>query len=402
MPWPLTDGGAIGIFNITKSLAELGHDITLVTFPHENPRATAEATQNLDLYAKVVLAPNPLPSRARVLVRTLFRGAYPIERRMMAGLFDAISNLLSKEDFDVVHIDHAHMGKYGIWIQNKFQLPVLLREHNFESLIYERFANVDSNPLKRLIARVHGQRLRYQELDFIRRFDGIAAITETDATLMRNAVPSANIRVIPAGVDTDYFQPSGNNREDSTRILWIGSLEWDPNVDAVRYFLDAIFPTILASQPNAVFEIVGSHSEKTVAAASKFGDRVLIHGRVPDVRDYLDRAAVLVVPLRIGGGMRLKLLDFFASGKAVVSTAIGAEGNLAENEKHLLIRDDPQAFAQGVVELCISRDRRDDLGQNARQLVVENYSWESIGKEFSSFYQSIISNKIEHPIVTNA
>jgi glycosyltransferase involved in cell wall biosynthesis len=388
MPWPLTDGGAIGILNITKSLAELGHEITLVTYPLGTEQETAEGIRALSVYANVVVSPRVLPSRASTLLRTTFRGAYPIERRMMPEMYDILKELVRNTKFDIVHVDHAHMGRYGLWLKQKFELSIILREHNFESLIYERFARVDPSPLKRNLARVHGKRLRREEVEFIRSFDGVAAITEVDAAIMRKEVPSANIRIIPAGVDTDYFQPS-SLPEDPNRILWIGSLAWDPNVDAVRYFLDSIFPLILKAKPEAIFDIIGVNSERLAKTAAKFGANVHIHGKVPDIRDYLARSAVVVVPLRIGGGMRLKLLDFFAYGKAVVTTAIGAEGNRAIDGTEVYIRDTPLEISEAILDLLNDPNKRSEMGRNARELVLQHYSWKTIANDFTAFYESV-------------
>jgi len=385
------DGGAIGIFNITKSLAELGHEITLVMYPLNTPEDTADAVRSLSPYANVILAPRALPPRWKTLLKTLFRGTYPIERRMMPEMFTILDRLVQETHFDIVHVDHAHMGRYGLWLKEKFDLPILLREHNFESLIYERFARVDTNPLKRMVARIHGKRLRKEELQFIRKFDGVAAITETDANLMRKEIPGGNIRVIPAGVDTDYFQPS-SLPQDENRILWVGSLAWDPNIDAVRYFLDSIFPRILKSQPNALFDIIGANSERLSKQAQKFGGSVRVLGKVPDIRDYLARSSVVVVPLRIGGGMRLKLLDFFASGKAVVTTSIGAEGNRAIEGVHALIRDNESSFSEAVIDLMKRPALRTRLGEEARRFVIQQYSWKKIAADFTTFYEAILEN----------
>ena len=390
MPWPLTDGGAIGIFNITKSLAELGHRISLVTYPHEDAQRSEEGIRELSKYAAVHIVSKPLPPRREVLARTIFKGAYPIERRMMPEMFEHIRNVIRNERFDIAHLDHAHMGKYGLWIKKNFGLPIILREHNFEALIYERFAQTESNPSKRLIAKVHGKRLRKEETLFLNTFDAIAAITKEDAEIMRAVAPHAHIEVIPAGVDTDYFRPSPIPEEPDT-ILWVGSLAWDPNYDAVRYFLEEIFPLILKRNSAVRFDIIGPKSERIAHIAKRFGTHVRILGFVPDIRDFLATSAVLVVPLRIGGGMRLKLLDFFASGKAVVASSIAAEGNLGRNEIDLLISDTPQSFAESVLKALEDIELRNCLKQNARKLVEQHYAWQAIGEQFERLYSSVLS-----------
>ncbi len=399
MPWPLNDGGAIGIFNITKSLAELGHRITLVTYPHVDRAMTEEGVRDLSKYAEVELVSKPLPSRNSVLMGTMFRGAYPIERRMMPEMFELLRRILGQKQFDVVHVDHAHMGKYGLWIKKNYGLPIVLREHNFEALIYERFARTEPNPAKRFVARMHGKRLRKEEVGFLHAFDAIAAITEEDAAIMRNVAPKARIKVIPAGVNTDYFRPSAE-KVDPDHILWIGSIVWDPNYDAVRYFLSSIFPSILLKRPQTRLDIIGIDSERIRPLAAEFGESVRVLGFVPDIRDFLANSAVLVVPLRIGGGMRLKLLDFFASGKAVVTTTIGAEGNLAKDGIHALIRDTEEGFAEAVLQLLADPELRKMLGTNARELVLQHYSWRTIAQDFTRLYESVMAKKSVRPVLS--
>ncbi len=393
MPYPLTDGGAIGIYNITKSLAKRGHEITLVTYPLDTDAETQLAIRELSQFAKVVTTSKPLPPRWRVLLSTLFRGAYPIERRITPEMFELLDRTVRAEQFDLVHVDHAHMGRYGLWLIEKFGLPIVLREHNFEAQIYQRFAETESNPLKKFLARIHGARLREEEISFLKAFDAIAPISDEDLRLMREVAPNARYRVIPAGVDTDYFQPSVFEVVPET-ILSVGSFAWDPNFDAMKYFLREVFPLVLAKRPNARLQIIGACGERILPFAAPFGKSVQVLGLVPDIRDYLSRSAVLVVPLRIGGGMRLKLLEFFAAGKAVVSTSIGAEGNLAADGVHLLIRNGKDAFAAGILELLKNPDLRASLGKSARDLVTTEYSWDRIASEFESLYEEVTASRV--------
>jgi len=390
MPYPLTDGGNIGIYNITKHLAALGHEITLVTFPLASLSDTEKAIKDISRFADIRVVSRSLPSRWKVLARTVFRGAYPIERRMTREMFSLLRKIVGTKAYDIVHVDHAHMGRYGLWLQNEFQLPAILREHNYESLIYERFAATEPNILKSLVARVHGKRLKIEEAGFLSKFDAVAAISDEDAKLMRLIAPSSKLTVIPAGADTYYFTPL-NQKPDSNRLLFVGTLAWDPNFDSLRYFLREILPLILKARPNTVLDIVGSEGHRILPYSKDFGSSVIVNGQVPDIRDYLARAAVVVVPLRIGGGMRVKLLEFFAAGKAIVSTSVGAEGNIAEDSKHLLLRDDSLAFAEAVLQLLASPNDRKSLGENARALACSEYSWEKISMRFVQLYQEVLS-----------
>jgi glycosyltransferase involved in cell wall biosynthesis len=390
LPYPLTDGGAIGIYKPTEAIAKLGHVITFVTFPDPDPLVTKDAVEKLSQFCNVELASRSLPSRNAALLRTMFSGAYPIERRMMPGMFALIAKLIAKNSFDLVQIDGAQMGKYGLWIKEKFGLPVILRQHNFESLIYKRFAQNTRNLLAKIIARVHAKRLLHEEIRFMSGMDGVIAISSEDESLMHQSASEAKFWIIPAGVDTEYFIPQPPELEEDT-ILWVGGIDWEPNRDAIEFFAKEIFPHIVDKLPYANFTIAGQSTEFLGTLASQWKGNIRLLGRVSDIRTELAKAKVMICPLRVGGGMRLKLLDFFAAGKAVVSTHIGAEGNLGKDGEHLLLRDDPRSFADAVILLLENDALRQRLGANARALTERTYSWQSIAREFSLVYEEALS-----------
>lgn len=389
LPYPLTDGGAIGIYKPTEAIARLGHEITFVTFPHSDSDITNEAVIRMRDFARVELVAKPLPSRASTILRTLVRGAYPIERRMMPQMFTLLNTLLSEVTYDLVHVDASHMGKYGMWIQQQYGLPIILREHNFETLIYRRFASNTRNPLAKIWANTQVERMLRAETDMIRAHDLTVAITPEDEAQMRHYVPDAKYELISAGVDTTYFAPEPTDLEED-RILWVGGMDWEPNRDAVIFFAKEIYPRIVEKYPGVSFEIVGSGTDQLRDLAANSTGQISVYGRVPDIRPFLAKAKVLVCPLRVGGGMRLKLLDFFAAGKAVVSTRIGAEGNAGIDGTHLLLREDAQGFADGVCSLLANSELRHTIGQNARTLVLESYSWDRIASAFDAVYRTVV------------
>jgi polysaccharide biosynthesis protein PslH len=391
LPYPLHDGGATGIYKIAESVTREGHQVTFVSFTDEDIQTTNDALDAMSKFATVHLTSKPLPTTNLVLLKTLFKGAYPIERRMMPEMFALIERLMSENTYDIVHLDHAHMGKYGLWMKEKWNIPIVLREHNYETLIYERFAANTKNPLKKLIATIHAKRLRKEEANFIRSFDATIPITPQDEELMRRDAPNATYYTIPAGVDTDYYRPTEQAKEARNSILWIGGTNWLPNRDAIEYFAKEIFPLVVKSVPDATFDVVGEGTDKLQSLAMEGVGNVWLHGRVPDIRPFMERSAVMICPLRVGGGMRLKLLDFFASGKAVVSTSVGAEGNKARDGEEILIRDSASSFADAVVKLLGDPDQRAALSSKARRLVEEEYSWQSVGKRFCDVYEKVIT-----------
>lgn len=387
MPYPLTDGGAIGIFKATEATSKAGADITFVAYPEKDADVTREGVQRLSEFATVHLCSKLLPSRPVTLARTIFKGAYPVERRMMKPMFELLASIVEQNSFDLMHVDHSHMGKYALWMKEMYGLPYVLRQHNFESQIYERFARTQKNPVVRRLSEVHGKRLRQEEIVFIREAMHVVAITEEDKELMREAVPQQNFTVIPAGVDTEYFIPS-QSPVDPMAILWIGGMGWDPNREALDYFLREIWPLALKQYPPLHLDLVGEGTDRYEVPAD-LRSSVKAYGRVPDIRPYLANAGVMVVPLRAGGGMRLKILDFFAAGKAVVSTSLGAEGNLARDGEHLLLADTPEDFMREIVTLIEDPALRSKLGNSARKLVEDHYSWRIIGEKFFQLYQGL-------------
>ncbi len=388
LPYPLTDGGAIGIYKPTEAIARLGPEITFVTYPDPDPEVTKQAVEKFSRFCRIELVSRPLPSRNSTLLRTMFSGAYPIERRMMPEMFTLLEKLLTSNSYDLVHLDASHMGKYGLWIKERFGLPVILRQHNFETLIYKRFAENAKNPFEKIVASIHAKRMLAEETRFMNGLDGVISITSEDDSKMHELAPNTKFWIIPAGVDTEYFNPQTIESEGNT-ILWIGGMDWDPNRDAVEFFAKEIFPLIVQRLPYTSFVIVGNGTESLTALASRSNGKIRLLGRVPDIRSELAKAKVMICPLRVGGGMRLKLLDFFAAGKAIVSTHIGAEGNLGKNGEHLLLRDDPRSFADAVISFLESSELRGILGANARKLAEEKYSWQSIAKQFNSVYEEV-------------
>ena len=395
LPYPLTDGGAIGIYNIAKALAAEGHEVTFVSFPLDDPAMTAEAVRDMSRFCRVRLTALPLPSRLRTLVRTIFRGAYPVERRMMPEMFRLLKALVEGETFDLVHLDHSHVGKYGLWLKSEFGLPIILRQHNFETLIYERFAKYEKSALKRIVARVHATRLRRIETIILRGVDAVAAITEEDVELMKAVAPDAKYCVIPAGVDLAYFALTDQSLVEKNSILWVGGLDWDPNKDAFSYFAREILPTIFEADRTIKFRAIGSCTDQVDESSLRSCglNEIELLGRVEDIRPFLARSAVMVVPLRIGGGMRVKLLEFFAAGKAVVSTHVGAEGNQARDGVEVILRDNPLEFAVAVVELLRDHVIAQKLGRSARSLVEADYSWQKVGSSFTSLYKKVLKEE---------
>jgi glycosyltransferase involved in cell wall biosynthesis len=267
--------------------------------------------------------------------------------------------------------------------------PTVLFEHNVEHMIWKRLYQVEKRRWRRALLAVEWRKMRRYEADACARAGLTVAVSEADRALLTACAPGADIRAIPTGVDTSYFHPNGAAETPAT-LVFTGSMDWYPNEDAILYFLEAILPQVRREVPGVALAVVGRDpTDRLRAAGAAAGIRVT--GPVSDVRPYVAEAAVYVVPLRVGGGTRLKIFEALAMGKAVVSTRVGAEGLPIVPDRHFVQADSPAAFAQAVISLLKDPDRRRALGLAGRRLVEERYSWRQVTREFESHCQELVS-----------
>ncbi len=384
VPYPPIDGGKIGIFNITKHLAERGHRITMLAYG-ESDAVPEEMSQ----CAEVIIVKHDTRTSAFTLASNLFSSLpYTVSKYQSQKMASAMRSLLAERDYDIVHVDHAHLAPFGALAKEEFGVPYCLREHNFEATIYERFAAAQSLPVLKQYLSMQAKRMRRYEIGQLALVDLCLAITNEDAKRIREEVDVPLI-VVPAGVDLTRHVPLSRMAELPHSILIVGSLAWQPQRDSVFWFLDKIFPRIRQQVPDASVTIAGMSPPKDLR--ERASDSVHIPGFVEDLDAIIARSQVLAIPLRIGGGMRIKILEFFAKAKAVVSTSIGAEGNIAENGAHYLAADSEIDFANAVIELFQSDQRRSELGDAAREFVEKVYSWQRIAAQIEQAYMETIA-----------
>jgi glycosyltransferase involved in cell wall biosynthesis len=268
-------------------------------------------------------------------------------------------------------------------------VPVVLFEHNVEYMIWKQLHDVEKRRWRRALLALEWRKMRRCEAKACARAGLTVAVSEADRTLLTACAPGADIRAIPTGVDTSYFHPNGAVEAPST-LVFTGSMDWYPNEDAIMYFMDAILPEVRREVPGVSLAIVGRDpTDRLRVAAAAAGVRVT--GTVADVRPYVAEASVYVVPLRVGGGTRLKIFEALAMGKAVVSTRVGAEGLPIVSDRHFLQADGPAAFARAVISLLKDPARRRALGMAGRSLVEERYSWIQVTREFERHCQELVS-----------
>jgi glycosyltransferase involved in cell wall biosynthesis len=274
------------------------------------------------------------------------------------------------------------------WLTDLPRVPVACTHHNLESQLLRRYAAGLSPAIVRQYVRLQARRLERLERDVCPRLDLNVMVSDIDARGLAAIAPGAVTTVVPNGTDVEFFQPRGD-KAISGRVAFVGPTYSFPNRDAVEFFLDEMWPNVRRRTPHASLHLVGRNAAADAARYSSVPD-VTPLGHVADIRDPLAQASCCVVPIRIGGGTRLKILDAWAMGKAIVSTAIGCEGLEARDGENILIRDEPDAFAAAVSEVLRDDALRVRLEQNARRTALDVYAWDRVGRRLRDAYDALL------------
>jgi glycosyltransferase involved in cell wall biosynthesis len=388
-PHPLDSGKRIRTWNLLRRLSPR-HNIALICYSEITSESLALAgAAGISLYAVDPLR-DPAPLRLYVsLAGNLFsRYPYSVSKHFTQRYADTMDRLLNDVQFDLVHFEWT---PYARFLEIARGLPSLIMAHNIESQIWQRRARHGSTFVHRSYFALQARKMKTFEQDVLRRADEVAAVTSLDAEQARQW-GAQHVSVVENGVDLDEFRPPVEPVAPD-EILCLGSLDWQPNLDAVDYLIDEILPHINARLPTAKLRIVGRRPPLELQNKVAAHAGIELIGEVPDVRPYFARGAVVVVPLRIGGGSRIKILESMAMGKAIVSTSVGAEGLAVTDGVHLLLADSPEDFARRTVELLQSPDLRATLGRNGRKLVEERYGWDCAAQVLESAWLRIAGAK---------
>jgi len=388
---PVHNGGNIRSFHILRQLA-LQHEITLFSY-YGGPRDLAyeEAlTQHFPGAVCLCTASSASAGWKRGL-DYLFRfpgGApYAVARFASHGVRQGLGRWYSERAADVAVCDFLDAA---VNFPEKLTVPTVLFQHNVESEIWRRHAETEANPARRLMYRVEFARMLRYEQRIVRKFDHVIAVSGHDSDLMGRWVPASHLTVVPTGVDLQKFRPDSSASAKEPLIMFIGAMDWEPNIDALEYFSSEIWPAIRAKVPEARLRIVGRNPDRRVQRLAS--DAMAVTGEVPSVVEHLREAAVVVVPLRIGGGTRLKIYEAMAMGKAVVSTSIGAEGLEVRHGRDLVIADTPTGFADAVVRLLQDRELRRRYEQAAADLA-SRHDWSAVGGKFMQTLTAVVSER---------
>jgi glycosyltransferase involved in cell wall biosynthesis len=386
--WPLNTGGRQRSFHIISELTHRHQVILLTTHgPGDDPEGLVSHLPKIERVLSLPYATSKHDSIrfAMALSRSWFSPlAVNLWRWRIPALRKEVSRLLSPAKIDLCVADFLYAVPN---VPFDTPVPVVLFNHNVEHVIWKRLCRIESRWWRRALLEIEWRKLRRYETRTCARAALTVTVSEADRDLLALNAPAARARAIPTGVDTSYFSPNGAG-ESAARLVFTGSMDWYPNEDAILHFIDAILPRIRREVPTASLTVVGRNpTPRLLTVAGKDGIRVT--GTVDDVRPYMAEAAVYVVPLRVGGGTRLKIFEALAMGKAVVATTVGAEGLPLVPGEHFLQADEPADFSRAVVSLLRDAERRHLLGSAGRRLVKERYSWPQVAREFEAHLKEV-------------
>lgn len=305
---------------------------------------------------------------------------YAIKKYESAAMLRKIVELERKNCFDFIVCDFLAPAAN---VPRNLASPTILFQHNVEAMIWKRHYEIQTNLIKKAYLYNQWQKMRSFEQHMCRDFDCVIGVSAEDREQMKRDYGAQTVFDVPTGVDTDYFQPRGV-QPSAHSMVFTGSMDWLPNEDAIKYFMGAIMPLIKKKVPDATLTVVGRNPPPALVELRKEDPSLIITGRVEDVRPYIEESAVYIVPLRIGGGTRLKIFEAMAMERAVVSTTVGAEGLPVSNGKELLVADEPAAFANAVITLLTDSSYAVQLGQRAASIVRQNHGWRQVTESFVS------------------
>jgi sugar transferase (PEP-CTERM/EpsH1 system associated) len=385
-PLPANTGAKIRTFNLLRQAAE-DSEVTLLAFAFGE--VGHKYIQDLNKYGIEVYL---VKAKENINPFTIFSDKpISIEKYRSKEMEDKLKSLISSKNFDLVHFDHLHMAQYKDYING---LPSILDEHNIESVILNRCADINRNIAKRQLFKSQARKMINLEVKLASRVTKCVVVSNNDKDNLSSLLgQNGDIAVIPNGVDTDYFRPQTANRTAQTEnaLVFIGSMDWLPNSDAVEYFCKDILPLIWKVKKEVKFYIVGKNPARNIMELEKKDRRIEVTGEIKDVRPYIEKAKVFVVPMRIGGGTRLKILEAMSMQKDVVSTSLGAEGIEYAEDVNIILADNPQIFADKVISLLENEKKAREIGFKSRELVCEKYNWDIIGKKLIGIYNEALN-----------
>ena len=387
-PYPPIDDGTKAKYNITRGLLGAGHEVKVLCISTQKhplkvsavPAGFREQTRIEGVFVDTSL------NVVDAFTDLVTADNYNISRFFSPDMDIRLIQLLSQEQFDIIHLESLFVTPYIPTLRRYSKARIVLRAHNLEHVIQERIAQGERNILKKPYRKFLAKQLRNYEREVLAQVDGVAAITAADAHAMASHGGSTPITTIPFGLDPDEYAVS--NPPGPPVFFHLGSMDWLPNEEGIRWLLRTVWPRLLKAHPQAKLHLAGNRMPKDMIRARLPGTTVV--GRVPDANRYIAQRHVMLVPLFSAGGMRVKIIEGMAMGKCIISTRIGAEGIDHEPGSNILIADTAAEFTGQMEKVLANPQLIAEIGANAANLVRSRHNNTRIIQELTAFYASLL------------
>jgi glycosyltransferase involved in cell wall biosynthesis len=395
VPWPLRDGGSIGYYNMIKGYHDAGCEVTV-------------AAMNTTKHYVKILPPEltgiatwhtvPVDNRVKIIpaaINLFSSSSYHVERFISADVEQMLENILLHQQFDVIIFESLFTMPYIDIVRSHSNALIVLRQYNVEHRIWKLLAGGAHNPLKKWYLQLLARRLQVFEREQLNKADLITTVTEADAEALREMGCTRQVISFPLGI---FIKPgsAATAAPEIPSLFHIGSMEWLPNKEAMRWFIDEVWQEVAKRHPDLQLYIAGRGMPESFRQLDSPNLHVL--GEVADAETFMQQKQIMVVPLFSGSGIRIKILEAMALGKTIITTRLGAQGIDCENGKHLLLADNNQEFIKAIDLLVTNPQLAADLGANARQLILEKYDNTKVIADVLSFYQTYTERTKEHGV----
>lgn len=397
LPYPLNNGGNIKTYSTLKALKDGGHSVDLLCFSEDlendskNKTKLNEICRDVQMVGHKLTTKNNMSYMLFIAFKSIFSrysfGVYKYESKQMRQL---IRKKIKENKYDIVYFDHLQMFKYYGLFHNNDDIKIVLDQHNCETQIMERtYKNADSI-LKKLFLLMEYKKLHSFEKIALTIADKVYVLSDQDLDMMENlGVKIKNSSIIPIGVqDTGVIE----KKEDTTHklmLVFIGTLTWNPNNQGIIWFIKNVVPLLKEKNIGFKLLIVGKNPSEELKNLCAGIDNILVTGYVEDISQVYQKADAMIVPLFIGSGQRVKIIESFSKGIPVISTTVGAEGLECENGKDILIADDEFKFVEMITKIQ-EVSLRKELAKNARNLYEKYYSMEAYSKKYNESFSDIL------------
>jgi glycosyltransferase involved in cell wall biosynthesis len=391
-PFPSVDGGTLAMASMIKSMVHNGDEATCLFFAtHKHPfnekKISPETKKEINL---VPVEINTEITFAGALKNLISGKSYHISRFDQSHVHDRLKELLMQNRYDIIQLESLFTLPYINTIRQYSKAPVIYRAHNIETEIWEQLAREVSNPFKKIYLHIQIKRLRKFEDQHIQKVDGILTISNQDEKTLRDKlITDIPVNTISFGLDNKYFQetnmkPAGEPLD----FFYIGAMDWKPNIESVQWLLGKVWPEVIKKNHEVKLKIAGKQMPDDMRRYEN--KQVEITGQVADAVEFMRKNDIMLAPLFSGSGIRIKILEAMALGKTVITTSTGAMGIEAKHKKNILIANDREAFIREINYCIENRKAAAEIGINAREIMLKNYSISGISEQLKKYYQLFV------------